>query len=162
MVKEVFLPSPPTAFTVPEVYHTLDLQIIGSVQDQSVLVSQVLDYPKCIPISCVMNLLHHTNMKNLSSVHVHLTDTYALLGMDPMPDPAQNPSVPSNSTQAQSPDFAPEWDSAVDREIQGFLRHQCFNPVLQTPALCTLPGTWLFSRKRSGAAKARFVIGGHR
>ncbi len=26
----------------------------------------------------------------------------------------------------------------------------------------TLPGTWLFSRKRNGAAKARFVIGGHR
>jgi hypothetical protein len=26
----------------------------------------------------------------------------------------------------------------------------------------TLPGQWLFSRKRTGQAKARFVVGGHR
>ena len=162
MVKEVFLPSPPTAFTVQEVHHTPDLQIIGSVQDQLVLASQVLASPKCFPISCVMDLLNHTNMENLSSAHVHLTDSYALLGMDPMPDPAQNRPVPRNSTEAQSPDFAPEWEPAMDREIQGFLHHQCFAPVPATPALRTLPGTWLFSRKRNGAAKARFVIGGHR
>ncbi len=42
------------------------------------------------------------------------------------------------------------------------LHHQCFAPVPETPALRTLPGTWLFSRERNGAAKARFVIGGHR
>ena len=86
----------------------------------------------------------------------------SLLGMDPMPDPAQNRPVPRNSTEAQSPDFAPEWEPAMDREIQGFLHHQCFTPVPEMPALRTLPGTWLFSRKRNGAAKARFVIGGHR
>ncbi len=40
--------------------------------------------------------------------------------------------------------------------------HQCFSPVPQTPVLRTLPGTWLFSRDRIGAAKARFVVGGRR
>ncbi len=72
------------------------------------LVSQVLASPKCIPISCVMDLLHHTNMENLSSAHVHLADSYARLGMDPMPDPAaaQNRPVPRNrATKAQSPDL---------------------------------------------------------
>jgi hypothetical protein len=49
MDKEVFLPSPPTAFTVQEVHHTQDLQIIGLVHDQIVLVSQVLAFTKCIP-----------------------------------------------------------------------------------------------------------------
>jgi hypothetical protein len=64
---------------------------------------------------------------------------------------------------AQSPEFkaAPEWGPAIDRKIQGFLHHQCCTPLSQTPVLCTLLGTWLFSRKRNGAAKARLVLGGH-
>ncbi len=43
-----------------------------------------------------------------------------------------------------------------------FLYHKCFTPVPMAPGLRTLPGTWLFSRKRNGSVEARFVIGGHR
>ena len=50
----------------------------------------------------------------------------------------------------------------MDKEIQGFLHHQCFTAVPMRPGIRTLPGSWLFSRKRTGAPKARFVIGGHR
>ena len=50
----------------------------------------------------------------------------------------------------------------MDKGIQGFLHHKCFAPVPIRPDLRILPGSWLFSRKRNGTAKARFVIGGHR
>jgi hypothetical protein len=50
----------------------------------------------------------------------------------------------------------------MDKEISGFVRHQCFTPVLKTPEYRILPGNWIFTRKRDGSAKARFVIGGHR
>jgi len=61
-----------------------------------------------------------------------------------------------------SPVFESEWKPAMEREIQGFLRHNCFQPVLWMPQLRTIPGQWIFSRKRTGQPKARFVIGGHR
>ncbi len=63
------------------------------------LVSQVFASPKCIPISCFMDLLHHMNMEHLSSAHVHLTDSFTLLGMDPMTDLAQNRPLPRDSTK---------------------------------------------------------------
>ncbi len=46
---------------------------------------------------------------------------------------AQNRPVPRNNTRTeQSPDFAPEWEPAMDRENQGFLNYQCFAAVPQT------------------------------
>ena len=71
-------------------------------------------------------------------------------------------TIPRNCNQALSPVFEQEWKPAVEREIQGFLKHNCFQPVPLMPQLRTLPGQWLFSRKRTGQPKARFVIGGHR
>jgi hypothetical protein len=50
----------------------------------------------------------------------------------------------------------------MDRELTGFFHHQCFVPVPRTPDIRVLSGSWLFSRKRDGSAKARFVISGHR
>ncbi len=62
----------------------------------------------------------------------HSRPSIGLLGMDLMPDPAQNHPVPCNSTEAQSPEFAPEWEPAMDSKIQGFLHHHGFDGVLQT------------------------------
>ncbi len=92
-----------------------------------------------------MDLVHHTHMENLSSAHVDLAESYALFGMDPIADPTQTRHIPRNSTDAQSSEFASEWESARDREIHGFLNHNCFIPVHIAPGLRTLPGTWLFS-----------------
>ncbi len=50
----------------------------------------------------------------------------------------------------------------MKKEIPGFLRQTCFEPSVRLPGLQTVPGPWLFSRKRTGQAKARFVVGGHR
>ncbi len=50
----------------------------------------------------------------------------------------------------------------MDKEISGFVRHQCFTPKPKTPEYRILPGNWIFTRKRDGSAKARFVIGRHR
>ena len=50
----------------------------------------------------------------------------------------------------------------MDRDINGFLKHERFAvEKLHSGARC-LPGIWIFSRKRDGTAKARFVVGGHR
>ncbi len=97
----------------------------------------------------------------MSSADINLVDSYALLGMDALPDPTDRP-IPRNPTEAQSPLFASEWAPAMDKEIQGFIRHQCFTPVPLTPDLRMLPANWIFTRKRDGMAKARFVMGGHR
>ena len=51
---------------------------------------------------------------------------------------------------------------AIDRENAGFLIHSCFAPVQLPPNQRTLPGRWVFTRKRDNTAKARFVVGGHR
>ncbi len=49
----------------------------------------------------------------------------------------------------------------MDKEISGFVRHQCFTPLSKTPEYRILPVDWMFKRNRDGTAKARFVIGGH-
>ena len=162
LVKEVFLPTAPTAFTVEEVPATPDLQIVGTIQDHFVLVSERFDHPKKLPVSSVMDILRVTSDHSLSSAHINLADSYALLAMDSSMDPGQSQPIPRNCTEAQSPQFASEWHPTMDKEIQGFLHHNCFRPVKLRPGIRTLPGSWLFTRKRNGTAKARFVIGGHR
>jgi len=161
LVQEVFLPTTPTAFTLEEVTQTPDVRFLGSVHDQLILVSSHWDHPKVLPVAQVMDLLHLTMDQGLSSAHLNLVESYALLGMDATPGPTQRP-IPRNPQEAQSSSFASEWEPAMDRELKGFLHHQCFVPVPRTPEIRVLPGSWLFSRKRDGSAKARFVIGGHR
>ncbi len=161
MVKEVFLPTTPTAFTIEEVQQTPDLRFIGSVSDQLVVVSDNMQQPKVLPVSGVMELLMFTSENSLSSAHLSLVDSFALLGMDALPSPTQL-SIPRNANEALSPEFSSEWTPAMDKEIQGFIRHKCYLPVPRTAEIRTLPGSWIFTRKRDGTAKARFVIGGHR
>jgi len=96
---------------------------------------------------------------SLAAVHVSFCDSYSLLSADLGPDLRL---IPKTCSQALSPDFITDWKPAMEKEIQGFLKHKCFAPVPLTPHLRMLPGQWLFSRKRTGQAKARFVIGGHR
>ena len=48
----------------------------------------------------------------------------------------------------------------IQKEIQGFLHHDCFDIVPAGPRV--LPGIWIFSQKRDGTPKARFCVGGHR
>ena len=59
--------------------------------------------------------------------------------------------------------FVDEWAAAMDRGLQGFIKYKCFDVISNPPkGTRTLPGSWIFSRKRDGTAKARFVMGGHR
>ncbi len=111
------------------------------------LVSDAFDVPKRLLISSLIDLLHHTHTENASSAHVHLSDSYALIGMDPIADPAQTLPVARKSTEVQSSEFSFECEPAMEREIHGFLHHKCFTLVPMVPGLRTLPRTWLFSRK---------------
>ena len=71
--------------------------------------------------------------------------------------------VPKNVTEALSPSFVDEWGPAIDRENAGFQKYNCFQPVPSLPpGARTLPGLWVFTRKRDNSAKARFCVGGHR
>ncbi len=117
-----FPPVTPTALTVQEVHHTPDIRFVGSIDDNLVLVSEYFDTPKTIPVSDVLELLQFTSQHALSSAHINLVDSYALLGMDALPDPTDR-SIPRNATEAKSPLFASEWAPAMDKEIQGFIRH---------------------------------------
>jgi hypothetical protein len=51
----------------------------------------------------------------------------------------------------------------IDRENAGFQKDNCFQHVPSLPSGArTLPGLWVFTRKRDNSAKARFCVGGHR
>ena len=99
LVKEVFLPTTPTAFTIEEVRQTPDIRFVGSVQANLVLVSEYLDNPKTIPVSGVLDLLQYTSEQGLSSADLSLVDSFALLGMNALPDSVQR-AIPRNSTEA--------------------------------------------------------------
>jgi len=159
VAKEVFLPMQPIAFSFEEVHNTPDLRFVGTCQDTFVVVSKYLDGPRSLPVSSVLDLFHYTTDPSLAAAHVSLCDSYCLLGADLGPELGP---VPTSCTQALSPDFVAEWKPAMEKEIQGFLKHNCFETVPYSATMRTLPGQWLFSRKRTGLAKARFVIGGHR
>ena len=55
-----------------------------------------------------------------------------------------------------------EWGPAIDKENGGFCKYDCFAAVPLPHGERTLPGLWVFTRKRDGTAKARFCVGGHR
>jgi len=159
--RELFLPSLPTAFRIEEVHGTPDIQFMGTYQDHYVLGSASLTSPRSFPVSEVLELLQYTDEHSLAAAHVSLIESYDLLHVKQL-GPELRSDIPSTCTQALSPAFVAEWKPAMEKEIQGFLKHKCFEPVSKAPGLRTLPGQWIFSRKRNGQAKARFVIGGHR
>ena len=140
-------------------HQTPDLRFVGTCQDQYVLVSAHLDGPRSLPASAVLDLFYYTTDPTLAAVHVSLADSYALLGVDLGPELGH---IPRNCNEALSPAFAEEWKPAVQKEIDGSVKHACFEAVPMTPDIRTLPGQWLLSRKRTGQVKARLVIGGHR
>ena len=157
--KEVFLPHMPVAFLVEEVRGAPDLRFVGTCEDRFVLVSDRLHEPRSLAVTSVMDLLYSTLDPSLAAAHLSLVDSLALVSVDLAPELGPVPRTPA---QALSDLFAPEWKPAMENEIQGFLKHRCFQPVPYTPSLRTLPGQWIFTRKRTGQPKARFVIGGHR
>jgi hypothetical protein len=159
--KELFLPALPTAFRLEEVHNTPDLQFLGTFQNHYVLGSAALDCPRSLPVNDVLDLLHYTEEHSLAAAHVSLVDSYAMLDVKEL-GPELRTDIPRNNVEAMSPNFVDEWKPAMEKEIQGFLRHKCFEPTIRPPGIRTLPGQWLFSRKRTGQAKARFVVGGHR
>jgi len=76
---------------------------------------------------------------------------------------SQGAQIPRNVQEALSPAFVQLWGPAIDLELSGFEKYQCFQPVPVPPeGLRTIPGHWIFSIKRNGTPKARFVMGGHR
>jgi hypothetical protein len=159
--KELFLDELPTAFRIEEVRNTPDLQFMGTFQDHYILGSASRGELRSLPVSAVLDLFHYTDEQSLAAAHLSLVDSYAILHVKEL-GPELRPDIPRTSIQALSPPFLSEWKPAMEKEIQGFLRHKCFKPVPAVPCMRTLPGQWLFSRKRTGQAKARFVVGGHR
>ena len=103
--------------------------------------------------------------QNLSEVHLSLAES-AHLVHQPLTDlpfvAGHADSVPKSVVQALSPSFVADWGPAIDRENAGFLHHACFEAVTLPPVARTLPGLWVFTRKRDGSPKARFCVGGHR
>jgi hypothetical protein len=106
----------------------------------------------------------------LPTVYPALTDSFATYSLnvtsDIFPQEVQVPgSIPKTIKTALSPPFQQEWIPAVDKEIAGFIKHDCFKAVPFLPKnVSCLPGIWVFSRKRDNTgytAKARFCIGGH-
>ena len=74
---------------------------------------------------------------------------------------AQQANVPRNLAEALSPRFAPEYGPALQKEMQGFVEHECFEQVELPDGRRCLPTQIIFSRKSDGTPKVRFVIGGH-
>ena len=71
--------------------------------------------------------------------------------------------VPRTIHKALSLAFVDVWGPAIDSELSGFQKYQCFQPIRVPPeGILTIPSHWLFSAKRNGTPKARLVMGGHR
>jgi hypothetical protein len=115
-----------------------------------------------------MDVLQFTHSRQLASVHLSLTDSYELLACSRpsdvflIEDLSGARPCPRSVSDALSPRFVNEFGPAMDRENAGFLKHECFQPVSLPAGARLLPCHWLFSYKRDGTPKARFVLGGHR
>ena len=57
--------------------------------------------------------------------------------------------------------FIAEWGPAIDKENQGFIKHQCFEEVELPNDSNVMPGLWVLTRKSDNTPKARFCVGGH-
>ena len=115
-------------------------------------------------------MLFVLNKHNLSEPYLSLNDSHSLYSAA-LPNQifaqeakVRAPDIPRNVKDALSPKFVDEWGPAIDRENAGFVKHKCFEPFPSIPiaGARTLPGIWVFTRKRDNSAKARFCIGGHR
>ena len=166
--KEIPLPCAPAVLTLQEVHSASDLHIVGTFEGNFVLSDSNLDGLRILSPSSLPKVLYYTHTRNLCAVHLALVDSYELytasLPADVFAQEVQVPDtrIPKSVQQALSPSFLDEWGPAIDRENAGFLKHSCFAPVQLPPGQRTLPGLWVFTRKRDNTAKARFVVGGHR
>jgi hypothetical protein len=145
-----------------------DLHVLGTWQDKYLLYSPSLSTPRSVCPSQLFDLLNYTSECNLSTTHLNVVDSLALLSTSIPTDAStsevtNNSQVPRTIHEALSPAFVDVWGPAVDSELSGFQKYQCFQPVPVPPeGIRTIPGHWLFSVKRNGTPKARFVMGGHR
>lgn len=163
------LPSPPAPLSEQDLHSSVDAHIVGVFQNQYVIEGSTLKGQRLLSPDRLLDIFAYTHDHNLNAVHLSLADSFEYFCYD---FPTANLSsiethssrdVPRTVEEAMSPKFAPEFIPAMDAEIGGFLHHTCFGIFPKTSnSPKTLPGFWIFSRKRDGTAKARFVIGGHR
>ena len=73
----------------------------------------------------------------------------------------QQADIPRNLAEALSPRFALEYGLALQKEMQGFLEHECFEQVELPYGHCCLPTQIIFSSKSDSTPKVWFVICGH-
>ena len=158
----------PAALNLKELNSTQDMHVLGTFQGRLILSDSCLDGLRQMKPANLARVLHYVQNKQMSSVYLALTDSIQLMGSK-MPDNnfAQEVShiesaVPRSVQDALSPAFVHEWGPAIDRENQGFLQNQCFEAVSLPRGARTLPGIWVFTRKRDNTPKARFCVGGHR
>ena len=69
--------------------------------------------------------------------------------------------VPCNLAEALSPRFATEYGQALQKEMQGFIEHECFEQVELPDGCCCLLTQIIFSCKSDCTPKVLFVISGH-
>ena len=165
------LSAAPAALTLQEVHTACDLHIVGTFEGNFVLSDSNLTGLRTLSPSTLPRVLYYTHTHNMPAVHLSLADSVELYNAS-MPDnvfpqevPSRTSRVPKNVTEALSPAFVDEWGPAIDRENAGFQKYNCFQPVPSSslpPGQRTLPGLWIFTRKRDHTAKARFCVGGHR
>ena len=149
IAKEVFLVSAPPPLTLEEVSSSPDLRVLGTWEDKY---SDSFSEPRTVCPSQLFDILNHTNEKNLATVHLNLVDSLALLSI-PLPSNAStqerthDPLVPRSLHEALSPEFVDVWGPAMDLELQGFQKYQCFQPVpIPAQGMRTIPGHWIFFR----------------
>ena len=167
---ESFLQDKPATLTLEEVHLTRDLHIVGTFEGEFVLSDSNLQGLRTLHPNAFTKVLYVLNKNNISAAYLSLSDSYSLYSAAlPTQIFAQEvairaDTIPRNVKEALSPKFVEEWGPAIDRENAGFVKYNCFEalPSLPNASARTLPGIWVFTRKRDNSAKARFCIGGHR
>ena len=164
---EIKLPEKPAVLNLEEVHKSFDLQVVGTCEGNFVVADSNFSGFRILPPHKVLDVLTFTHTNHLAAAHLSFVDSFALYTATLPADVfaqevSMDASIPRNLEEALSPRFIGEFGPAIDKENGGFQKHNCFKPVTLPPGARTLPGQWLFSRKRDGSAKARFVIGGHR
>jgi hypothetical protein len=142
------------------------LHIVGTFAGVYVVDCPHLDGLRSMAPADLMSILSFTHQRNLASVHLSLVDSYELLECNRTAEAFivehHSRPAPTSVTEALSPRYVAEFGPAMDRENERFLKHECFEPAALPAGARLLPGHWLFSYKRDGQPKARFVLGGHR
>jgi hypothetical protein len=163
---ELLLPQKPTILTVQEVKKACDLKIVGTFEGNFVVTDSNFEGVRSLRPHEVLKVLMFTHKHNFASAHLFLVDSYNFHAAHFPSDvfvSEEVKNVPRNVKEALSPKFVNEFGPAIDKENQGFIKHNCFKAMPLPEGAKTLPGQWIFSRKRrDNTPKARFVIGGHR